>query len=418
MSILSFVAIPSVCVIYGGRENISRSLGLSWSVAAPISLLWGVVAFSMVYGKSDTSGVVGGLTFATINKVGSDLTIPYYSFMYAMTAMAIIVGGAGAHSGLRTAPFQLFMAGSLLLNYAPLAHWFWNANGWAFKWGVIDFAGGMVLHGYAGTAVLVLGLLSKSARERPELSSAASILAALGFFVGKQALQAAGGSSDGQWSSLGAYNTIIGAYGGALVFNVLGAAAPLGGGGAFKGAAGASNAVKGALVGTVTMTAGAAYQEPLWAVLSTVAASAIVYAVDYFSQRVDVAGVDCFVMHGVAGFVGSAMAGLFANNKGGRLFVLGSPYAQNYAGAFFGSARQLGLQLAGVAFTFLLTVAMTAGLLVVVHAVFLPFGGAWEAGAAAAPAAATLSLRQAEAAAAKAPAAAAERRQAEGVLVL
>jgi Amt family ammonium transporter len=383
-STLAFAGIPSICILYGGDRLASAGLGLSWTIAGPISLLWGVVAFSLAYGKSIPTGVIGGTTYAPIDTVGNDLSFPYYAFMFAMTASAIIVGGAGAASGLKSAAFQLIMMGSLLLNYAPLAHWFWNAGsassppGWAWRFGVIDFAGGCVIHGYAGTAVLVLGLLSKARRVKIDYGSPITILAALGFFVGKQALQVSGGSIDGQWSSLGAFNTLVAAYAGAITFNVANVLLPRDGGAPLSGAATAASAVKGALVGTVTMTAGAGYQQPGYAVLSTVCAASLVYAVDYLTRGVDVAGFDCFVMHGVSGFVGSAVVGLFANNKGGRLFTLGSPYAQNYAGAFFGNPRQLGLQLAGVAFTLLLTTAVTVGLYAVAHVVMLPFGGAWE----------------------------------------
>jgi Amt family ammonium transporter len=384
-STLSFLGIPSICVLYGGDRSLTRSLGLSWTVAGPVCLLWNLIAFSMIFGGSIPTGVIGDTKYAPIDKVGTELSFPYYSFMFAMTASSIIVGGAGASSGLKLGAFQFIMVGSLLLTYAPLAHWFWNAGsgssqpGWAWKWGIIDFAGGMVLHGYAGTAVLVLGLLSKERRVKIDYGSSVHILAALGFCVGKQALQVSGGSIDGQWTSLGAFNTIVGAYAGAITFNVANVLLPRDGGALFSGSASAASAVKGALVGTVTMTAGAAYQEPEYAVLSTVCAASLVYVFDYLTQWVDVAGFDCFVMHGVSGFVGSAMVGLFANNKGGRIFVLGSPYAANYAGAFFGNPRQLGLQLAGVALTLMLTVVMTAGLYAVVHLLYMPFGGAWEA---------------------------------------
>jgi len=378
-AMIAFVGIPSICVLYGGKDT-TRSLGLSWAVAAPASIMWGLIAFSMVFGKSISTGVIGDDAAGTINKIGGgDYSFVYYSFMYAMTALSIIIGGAGP--GMKFGAFQLFMLGSLLLNYCPLAFWFWNMGatpGWGWSYGIIDYAGGMVLHGYAGTAVLILGLLSKGSRAEMDYGSVTSILAAIGFFVGKQALQVSSGGYDGAWSSLGAFNTIVAAYAGAVTYNLASYVLPKNGA-PFKGTITSCSSVKGALVGTVAMAAGAAYLEPEYAVLSTVCSATIVYLIDHLTKGINVAGFDCFVTHGVSGFVGSAMIGLFANNKDGRLYVLTSPWAQNYVGGFFGNSIQLAKQCAGISTTILLTAVMTTGLYALVHVVMLPFGGAWEA---------------------------------------
>ena len=156
-AITAFAGIPSICVLYGGKD-VAKSLGLSWAVAAPASVMWGLIAFSMIFGKSISTGVIGDDSIGTIDKLGGgDYSFVYYSFMYAMTALSIIIGGAG--SGMKTNAFQLFMLGSLLLNYAPLAFWFWNTGalanggacttadtcvgaGWGWKYGIIDYSGG------------------------------------------------------------------------------------------------------------------------------------------------------------------------------------------------------------------------------------------------------------------------------------
>ena len=207
------MGIPSICVLYGGKD-VAKSLGLSWAVAAPASIMWGLIVYSLIYGKSIASGVIADDTFGTIDKIGGgDYSFVYYSFMFAMTALvfplmvmmiagggaagpgigaawaaggararafslfsrtsththtthahnanrlSIIIGGIG--SGMKRNAFQLFMLGSLLLNYAPLAFWFWNTGvlangdqctkrtadtcvgaGWGWKYGIIDYSGG------------------------------------------------------------------------------------------------------------------------------------------------------------------------------------------------------------------------------------------------------------------------------------
>jgi len=391
---IAFVGIPSICVLYGGNSHVAKSLGLSWSVAAPACLVWGLVGYSMVFGKSLDSRVFGGDTYAPIDKTdrfnnpagAGDYSFVYYSFMFAMTALSIIIGGAGVGLGLTTNALQVFMLGSLLLNYCPLAHWLWNAGaaggapGWLYAYGVIDYAGGMVLHGYAGTAVLVLGLLSRRPRTKIDYGNPMIITASLGFYVGKQALQVSSGSTDGAWSSLGAYNTIVAAYASATLYQVLSVVAPREGGPPFSGQATIAAAVKGALSGVVAMAAGASFNEPQYAVLSNICSTAVVYLVDFLTQKVNVHGFDVFLLHGVAGFTGSAMIGLFANNRDGRLYAGSSATSQypGYVGAFFGNPAQLARQCAGISVTILLTVVVTLALAALVHVLFAPFGGAWE----------------------------------------
>lgn len=266
------------------------------------------------------------------------------------------------------------------------------------------YSAGMVVHGFAGTAVLVLGLLSKGKRVAVDYTTTASILAAIGFFVGKQALQVSNGSMDGGWSSLGAFNTIVAAYAGSMVYGVCETVLPRGGA-PLAGSWTKAGVIKGALTGTVAIAAGAGYIEPQYAVLSTVCSCVLTYLFDFATAAVDVAGFDCFITHGVSGFFGAAMIGLFANNRDGRLFSLVSRPA-GHVGGFFGNGMQLAYQCAGIstvrfaidrlffsraplprpnpttpAFArqvIALTVVITAALFGAIHLAFYSFGGAWE----------------------------------------
>ena len=228
----------------------------------------------------------------------------------------------------------------------------------------------MIVHGYAGVAVLTLGLLSQHKRVAVDYSTLQSLLAAFGFYVGKQALQCAGGSPNATWSSLGALNTIIAAYTGVAVHALLGLVLPKKG--AVSGVINASSAIKGAITGVTSIAAGAGFVAPEYAVLSVVASNVLVYLFDYATVNVNVAGWDCFVAHGVSGLVGAAISGLFTQASF-------SANARGQNGAFFWNAQQLARQCAGISTVILLTVVATVCIYGFIVAIATPFGiKVWE----------------------------------------
>ena len=108
------------------------------------------------------------------------------------------------------------------------------------------------------------------------------------------------------------------------------------------------------------------------AFLTVFIVSLFTYLFDYATLSVNVAGWDAFVTHGVAGFVGIAVSGLFYNNYGSPKALL--EMSQTQVGSFFSNPVQLGLQCAGISVVIALTVVMTVGLYALVHIISLPFG--------------------------------------------
>jgi len=389
-AILAIVTVPAVNVLYGKCEN--KGLGLSYAVSAPAMILWGLIGYSMAYGSAISTGVIGGSEFATINEVGKLEEIDrnhlfahiFYSFMYAILALSIISGGVGQY--FKKPFFIIFTIASLLLNYLPFTMWIWNTPhdeeivtgehnpGWLTDYylqspdssGTLDYSGGLSVHSYAGLAVLFLGLLSQKGRDAVDFGSTKALVASFAFFVGKQALQANSGSNaDESYSSLGSLNTVIACYTGVMVYGlfemVLPKSGPLL---TFKPTF--AGAVKGAMVGIVTSSAGAGFTFPGYMYLSTVCSCALVFLFDFATKTVNVAGWDCFVSHGVAGIVGSAMVGLYAQNS-----AYPSPAIQE--GGFFGDGKQLGRQCAGISIIFLLTAVATVVIYGLVYVIALLF---------------------------------------------
>jgi Amt family ammonium transporter len=157
---------PGLAFFYGGMvraKNVISTMLQSYIAMGLISLIWIAVGFSLAFGES-FHGLIGNpATFFMFRGVGEsthpDLspTIPLALFALFQMKFAIItpalVTGAFAER-IRFSAYVLFMALFSLLIYAPLAHWTWHPQGFLHTWGVLDFAGGTVVHMSAGFAAL------------------------------------------------------------------------------------------------------------------------------------------------------------------------------------------------------------------------------------------------------------------------
>ena len=162
---------PGLSFFYGGmvrRKNMISTLLQSYICMGVMSLLWVVVGFSLAFGDS-LGGFIGNpLTFLMFRGVGSsthvDLspTIPLALFALFQLKFAIItpalITGAFAER-VRFSAYLLFIVLFSLFIYSPLAHWTWHPQGFLRQWGVLDFAGGSVVHMSAGFAALAGALL-------------------------------------------------------------------------------------------------------------------------------------------------------------------------------------------------------------------------------------------------------------------
>src|ERR687892_28230 len=162
---------PGLALFYGGMVRAKNVLGtLMHSIFAMglISVLWVLIGYTLAFGP-DHGGLIGGLDFigfsgvgATAHPDGLGATIPHSAFatfqmMFAIITPALITGAFAER--MKFSGYIAFMAAWLLLVYAPIAHWVWHPEGWLFKLGALDFAGGTVVHINAGIAALAAVLL-------------------------------------------------------------------------------------------------------------------------------------------------------------------------------------------------------------------------------------------------------------------
>ncbi len=319
---------PGLSFFYGGMvrtKNVVSTMLQSFVAMGVISILWVVVGFSLAFGDS-IHGVIGNpLTYFMFTGVGEAThpglapTIPLVLFAlfqlkFAIITPALITGSFAER--VRFSSYLLFMCLFSLFIYAPLAHWTWHPDGFLHKMGVLDFAGGTVVHMSAGLAALagamVLG--RRQAHQDGEAHAPANIPFVLlgtgmlwfgwfGFNAGS-ALAANGQAA----MALATTNTASAAAALAWIF--------------FDGMRGqkpsALGACVGAVVGLVAITPAAGYvtigESIFIGVCASVVSNLVVHWKNHASTLDDT--LDVFPCHGVGGMVGMLLTGVFAKDVG------------------------------------------------------------------------------------------------------
>jgi len=163
---------PGLALFYGGMvrgKNVLGTILQSLFMVSLVSIEWVYLGYSMSFGP-DVAGVVGDLSWFALNGVTSApsadyaTTIPQtvfmiYQCMFAVITPALITGAFAER--VRFVPFLVFSLLWTILVYNPVCHWVWGKGGWLAEFGVVDFAGGLVVHATCGAAalagVLVIG---------------------------------------------------------------------------------------------------------------------------------------------------------------------------------------------------------------------------------------------------------------------
>jgi ammonium transporter, Amt family len=161
---------PGLAFFYGGmvrRKNALSTIMMSFMTLGLIGILWIVYGYSLAFGPS-VGGIIGNLSFFGLNGVGQEpstvyaTTIPHllfmaYQMMFAIITVALITGAVVER--MKFSSIVVFAVIWFTVVYLPVAHWVWNVDGWLFKLGALDFAGGTVVHINAGVSALALAML-------------------------------------------------------------------------------------------------------------------------------------------------------------------------------------------------------------------------------------------------------------------
>ncbi|MCF2528558.1 ammonium transporter [Yinghuangia soli] len=161
---------PGLAFFYGGMvrvKSVLNMLMMSFICLAVVTILWVLYGFSMAFSTDAFGGLVGNFDWAGMGDLGKEklwdgYTVPIVAFaifqlMFAIITPALISGAVADR--VKFVSWAVFVALWVTIVYFPVAHWVWAADGWLFKEGVIDFAGGTAVHINAGIAALALVLV-------------------------------------------------------------------------------------------------------------------------------------------------------------------------------------------------------------------------------------------------------------------
>jgi Amt family ammonium transporter len=361
-ALVLFMTIPGLSLFYGGlvrSKNVLSILMQCFTLTCMISILWVVVGYSLAF-DDQGYGFVGGLGKMFMNGVTEDSlsgTIPESAFSlfqltFAIITPALIIGGFAER--MRFSAVLMFSAAWVLLIYAPICHWVWG-GGWLGDRGLMDFAGGTVVHITAGTAAIVCALVLGKRRGFPDqqmlphnmtLTIAGAGMLWVGWFGfnGGSALAANGDAA------MAMFATHTSASAGAFTWMLcewvrFGKPSALG-------------AVTGMVAGLGCITPASGFVGPAGALVIGISAGLLCFIATNFLKRtlkID-DSLDVFPVHGVGGILGTLLTAVFASNA---------------LGIFSGQediaiVSQLGIQATGVAATLGYTIVGTFIILKVV----------------------------------------------------
>lgn len=367
-SFVLLMSIPGLALFYGGlvrRKNVLNIFMQVFFLVAVISVEWVVVGYSNAFGTNSIEALkpyIGGFDWAFLNNIGvNDLspyfishsqmgldgnqigTIPHIVFimfqcMFAVITPALIIGAFAERINFKG--FLVFSVLWSLFVYNPVAHWVWAADGWLFKLGALDFAGGTVVHVNAGIAAIVTAIMLGQRRDYkrhaiPAHNITYVVMGAGLLWVGWFGFNAGSGlAADGLAGSA------------LMVTHVAAAAAAL----AWAlmdwiidkrpTVVGIST---GAVAGLVAITPAAGFVGVPGALIIGVVVSVICFVmVAYVKPKLGYDdSLDAFGVHGIGGIIGAILTG-----------VLATPAIQSaYSGAAYGNMHQLWIQLLAVGAT-------------------------------------------------------------------
>ncbi|MBN3859340.1 ammonium transporter [Neisseriaceae bacterium PsAf] len=357
-----FMTVPGIALFYAGmvrKKNILATMVQSFATAALVSLLWVIIGYSLAF--TPGNGFIGGLDrlFLSGVNVWTDLkeltvhpnagTIPESVFIVFQMAFAIIssaiITGAFAER-MKFSALLWFIGIWVLLVYVPTAHWVWESGGWLAKHGVLDYAGGTVVHINAGVAGLIAAIVigkrlgyGKEGMAPANLSLALMGTAILWFgWFGFNAGSAV--SADGR-AGMALLTTQVAAAVGGLTWISMERI--------FRQKPSALGMASGIVAGLVGITPATGFVNAqgaiLIGILTAIPCYFMVTKIKHIFKYDDT--LDAFGIHGVGGIIGAILTGVF--------------YSQDISGA----TASIGAQIVGVLITVLYSAVISYLILLV-----------------------------------------------------
>jgi ammonium transporter, Amt family len=348
---LVMIMLPGLALFYGGlvrSKNVLSTIMHSFFGLALVSVVWVVIGFTLAFGPDVNGlGLIGGLDFALFNGVGLEpstiyaTTVPFVLFaafqmMFAAITPALITGAFAERK--RFGAFVLFTILWSILVYSPLAHWVWSVDGWLFKLGALDFAGGTVVHISSGVSALIVALVigrrtvngdRMEPHDVPMTVLGAGLLWFGWFGFNAGSAVAANGLAANAFivtntaAAAATITWVLASYLRGRKVSVIGAAC-------------------GAVAGLVAITPASGFVGVGGALVIGLIAGGLCFSATLLRERIKVDdALDVFAVHGVGGTFGAVATGIFAS----------AAIQPAYAGLLEGNGQQLVYQLIAVGVT-------------------------------------------------------------------
>ncbi len=365
-ALVLFMTLPGLALFYGGlvrAKNVLSVLMQCFAIACVVSILWVVYGYSLSFGDGGSMNAwIGGLDNAFLANVTRDSlngTLPESAFVmfqmtFAIITPALIIGGFAER--MRFSSMLLFSVFWVSFVYFPICHWVWG-GGWLAEIGLLDFAGGTVVHITAGVAALVAAMVMGNRNGFPvtpmmphnmtmTVTGAGMLWVGWFGFNGGSALAANGDAG------MAMLVTHVSAACGALTWAAMEWIK--------YGRPSALGTVTGMVAGLGTITPASGFVGPMGALVIGISAGAVCFfATGFIKQKLKIDdSLDVFPVHGVGGILGTIFAGIFVSAGLG-----GVGFAE---GVNMGS--QVGVQLTGVLAVLVFTAVATFVILKVVDA--------------------------------------------------
>ena len=353
-ALVLFMTLPGLALFYAGlvqSKNVLSVMMHCFSIACLVSVLWLVGAYSLAFAEG--TPIVGGLSKAFFSGVGKDTLsgdIPesvffMFQMTFAIITPALIVGAYPER--IKFGAVLVFSGLWLILVYAPVTHWVWG-GGFLAGMGIMDFAGGLVVHATAGTSALVLAYLLGTRKGfptglRPPHNPGLSMIGAAMLWVGWFGFNAGSALAADTSAGMAMLVTHISAATASLVW--------MGIEWVKFGKPSLVGIITGMVAGLATITPASGYVGPLGGLCIGLAGGFICYwAVGLVKStwKID-DSLDVFAVHGVGGMTGILLAAVF-----GVAALGGGGLAEGV-----GMGQQLGVQAIGVVATVVWSAALT-----------------------------------------------------------
>lgn len=325
-ALVLLMTLPGLALFYGGmvrRKNVLATLAQSVAAAVIVSVLWIVIGYSLAFGVGPNAAwnqFLGGFEAVLLNGVSVETAfglapkLPEFLWVAYQMTFAIItpalIAGAFAER-MKFSAFVLFTSLWTLLVYAPICHWVWG-GGFLGGMGVLDFAGGAVVHVNSGVAGLVCAVMLGKRRGFPRdymapHNLAFTMVGACLLLVGWLGFNGGSAWTADAIASVAVLNTIIAAMTGAIGWTIpewIDRKQPT-----------LLGMISGLIAGLVAITPAAGFVEPKAALaIGLIGGVVCFYASTVLKRKLKYDdSLDAFGIHGVGGLVGALLTGVFAN---------------------------------------------------------------------------------------------------------